>query len=77
MQDALVDGLDIQAGCQEADGKVALGYARSRKLDARGDLGRVERQREVMAAIAQKGFAPGTVLDPPTPSRSTGPAATR
>ena len=64
MQDPLADHLDIQAGCQEADGKVALGYARSRKLDARGDLGRVERQREVMAAIAKKGFAPATVLNP-------------
>ena len=64
MQDPLADHLDIQAGCQEADGKVALGYARSRKLDVRGDLGRVERQREVMAAIAEKGFAPATVLNP-------------
>ncbi len=64
MQDPLADGLDIPAGCQQASGKVALGYARSRKLDARGDLGRVERQREVMAAIAKKGFSPGTVLNP-------------
>jgi LCP family protein required for cell wall assembly len=64
MQDPLADDLDIQAGCQQADGKVALGYARSRKLDARGDLGRVERQREVMAAIAKKGFSPATVLNP-------------
>ncbi len=64
MQDPLADDLDIQAGCQQADGQVALGYARSRKLDARGDLGRVERQREVMAAIAAKGFAPATVLNP-------------
>lgn len=64
MQDPLADDLDIQAGCQQADGQVALGYARSRKLDVRGDLGRVERQREVMAAIATKGFSPGTVLNP-------------
>ncbi len=64
MQDPLADHLDIPAGCQEADGKVALGYARSRKLDSRGDLGRVERQREVLAAIATKGFSPATVLNP-------------
>lgn len=63
MQDEM-SGLDVQPGCQPADGRVALAYARSRFEDPRGDLGRVERQREVMAAIADKGFSPGTVLNP-------------
>lgn len=56
--------LDIEAGCQQVDGTTALGYARMRKADARGDLGRVERQREVMAAIADKAVSPATVVNP-------------
>ena len=63
LKDDLVD-LDLQPGCQEVDGDTALSYARTRKTDPRGDLGRVERQREVLAAIAAKGTAPSTVLNP-------------
>lgn len=63
LQDPIVD-LDLQPGCQEVDGDTALSYARTRKTDPRGDLGRVERQREVLAAIAAKGMSPGTVLNP-------------
>jgi LCP family protein required for cell wall assembly len=46
--------INLPAGCQVLDGKNALGYARARYSDPRGDLGRVERQREVLAAIAGK-----------------------
>lgn len=56
--------LDIPAGCQNADGVTALGYARMRKADARGDLGRVERQREVVSAIADKAASPASVVNP-------------
>lgn len=63
LQDDLVD-LDLEPGCQEVDGDTALSYARTRKTDPRGDLGRVERQREVLAAIAAEGTAPRTVLNP-------------
>ncbi len=63
LKDDLVD-LDLKSGCQEVDGDTALSYARTRKTDPRGDLGRVERQREVLAAIAGKGMAPSTVLNP-------------
>lgn len=56
--------LDIPAGCQDMDGSTALGYARARKSDPRGDLGRVDRQREVLAAIAGKTLAPGTIAQP-------------
>ena len=57
-------GLNIPAGCQDADGKVALGYARARYSDPRGDLGRVERQRELMKAISSKGMSPSTLINP-------------
>jgi anionic cell wall polymer biosynthesis LytR-Cps2A-Psr (LCP) family protein len=35
-----------------------------RKADPRGDLGRVERQREMLAAVADKAASPATVLNP-------------
>lgn len=56
--------LEVEAGCQTMDGVTALGYARMRKADSRGDLGRVERQREVMAALAEKAVTPASVLNP-------------
>jgi LCP family protein required for cell wall assembly len=57
-------GLDIPAGCQRMDGATALGYARSRDLDKLGDLGRAQRQRELIAAIAAKAATPSTLVDP-------------
>lgn len=57
-------GLNIKKGCQQANGAVALGYARARYSDPRGDLGRVERQREVLAAIVAKATQPSTLLNP-------------
>jgi LCP family protein required for cell wall assembly len=56
--------IDLQEGCQQADGRTALGYARARKSDPRGDLGRVERQREVLSAIAKKTLSPATIAQP-------------
>jgi LCP family protein required for cell wall assembly len=56
-------GLDIQAGCQELDGPDALGYARTRAF-ATGDLQRVQNQREVVGAIADKALSPWTLLNP-------------
>lgn len=57
--------LDIEAGCQEADGPTALGYARSRKTYARfGDTQRAQAQREVVSAVGKKVVSPWTVLNP-------------
>lgn len=63
IQDKLA-GLDIEKGCQEVDGEVALAYSRSRKQSALGDLDRVQRQREVVAAIGDKVLSPWSVLNP-------------
>ena len=41
----------IDKGIQRLDGERALGYARMRKQDPRGDFGRQERQREVIGAL--------------------------
>lgn len=56
--------IDLPAGCQVLDGPAALGYARARYFDPRGDLGRVERQREVTGAIVDKAKSPLTLLNP-------------
>jgi LCP family protein required for cell wall assembly len=56
--------INVKAGCQTFDGATALGYARARYSDPRGDLGRVERQRQVLAAIAGKTLSPSVVLEP-------------
>lgn len=56
--------LNLKAGCQQLTGSEALGYVRMRKADPRGDLGRVERQREMLAAVAKKASSPASVLNP-------------
>lgn len=56
--------INVKKGCQTMDGKTALGYARARYSDPRGDLGRVERQRQVLAAIAKKTLSPGVIAQP-------------
>jgi LCP family protein required for cell wall assembly len=56
--------IDLRKGCQTLSGTEALGYVRMRKADPRGDFGRVERQREMLAAVADKAASPATVLNP-------------
>ncbi|WP_237565582.1 LCP family protein [Ornithinimicrobium cavernae] len=56
--------LDLPAGCQHLEGAQALNYVRMRYSDPRGDLGRVERQREFLAALTKEMATPGTVLLP-------------
>lgn len=56
--------LDIPAGCQHFDGRTALGYVRMRKADPAGDLGRVNRQREMVAAVAKEVASPSSFVDP-------------
>lgn len=56
--------LDIEAGCQEADGATALGYARSRKTSGLGDIARARHQREVVSAVGAKAVSPWTIINP-------------
>ena len=58
--------LTLAKGCQTVDGVTALGYARMRKGDPNGDLGRVERQREVISAVMKKTATPLNILNPVT-----------
>jgi LCP family protein required for cell wall assembly len=63
MTDKLAN-LDIQKGCQEVDGKTALGYARSRHTSNIGDIERAQHQREVVSAVGKEVVSPWTVLNP-------------
>lgn len=56
--------LDIEKGCQQADGAVALGYARSRKTSSLGDIDRAKHQREVVSAVGDEAVSPWSVLNP-------------
>lgn len=63
MQDELAH-IDLPAGCQTLDGAKALGYVRMRYSDPKGDLGRAERQREVISKVADKVAKPATFINP-------------
>jgi len=56
--------INLPKGCQNLDGVNALGYVRMRHADPLGDLGRVQRQRAMLAAVAKKGVSPSTIANP-------------
>ncbi|WP_148571021.1 LCP family protein [Nocardioides caldifontis] len=56
--------LKISKGCQEVDGKTALGYARSRKSQQLGDIDRARHQREVVSSIGSEIVSWQTVVNP-------------
>ncbi|MBU8905977.1 LCP family glycopolymer transferase [Desertibacillus haloalkaliphilus] len=49
------DAITIEEGLQTLDGEEALAYARMRKSDPRGDIGRGERQQQIIKGIINKG----------------------
>lgn len=55
---------NLPAGCQNLNGTQALGYVRMRTADPLGDLGRVKRQREMIAAVAKKATSLTTLANP-------------
>jgi LCP family protein required for cell wall assembly len=64
MDDKLAN-LHVKKGCQHADGRVALAYARSRHADPKlGDIARGGQQREVVNAVGHKALSPWTFLNP-------------
>ncbi len=56
------EGYKFKQGVIELDGSQALEYSRMRKQDPRGDLGRSERQRQVLSALANKTLRPSAAL---------------
>jgi LCP family protein required for cell wall assembly len=56
-------GIDLPAGCQELDGRNALGFVRTRAT-ARADLDRMIHQREFMSALLHRAASPAVWLNP-------------
>lgn len=53
-----------EPGCHVVDGHTALAFARMRYSDPRGDIGRAERQRQVIGAIVRSAATPSTLVNP-------------
>lgn len=60
--DRVAEKLEFKEGPMTLDGRYALAYARMRLEDPRGDLGRNERQKEVVMAIIDKLTSAGTLF---------------
>jgi LCP family protein required for cell wall assembly len=54
--------LNFYEGKMDLDGEHALAYARMRKQDPRGDFGRNDRQRQIMAAVIDQILSPRNVF---------------
>ncbi|UFU07529.1 LCP family protein [Ruania halotolerans] len=53
-----------EAGCHPADGETALAFARMRKADPLGDIGRTQRQQQVIQAVTSTVADPSLVFRP-------------
>nr|WP_156690642.1 LCP family protein [Mycobacterium sp. Marseille-P9652] len=62
MRDPLA-GIDLPAGCQELNGRDALGYVRSRATP-RADLDRMIHQQEFLSALLNRAGSPAVWLNP-------------
>jgi LCP family protein required for cell wall assembly len=58
-----LDGVTLKPGEQHLNGTKALAYARMRKQDPLGDLGRGQRQQEVIRKIIEKGKSFSTLTN--------------
>jgi LCP family protein required for cell wall assembly len=56
--------LNWEAGCHDVDGAGALAFSRMRKADPMGDIGRGDRQRQVLAAVIKKAIDPSLLWNP-------------
>lgn len=63
VQDAY-SGLNWTSGCHVADGATALAFARMRYSDPLGDIGRAQRQRQVISQTVSTAVSPQTLLNP-------------
>lgn len=59
-----LSGLAWQSGCHQADGATALAFSRMRYSDPLGDIGRTQRQRQVVSQTVKTAMAPSTLLNP-------------
>lgn len=59
-----LSGMNWQAGCHHADGRTALAFSRMRYSDPLGDIGRTERQRQVIAKTMKQVLSKHTIFSP-------------
>ena len=57
-------GLRWTAGCHEANGPTALSFARMRHADPTGDIGRAQRQRQIVSAVTSAAAKPSLIFQP-------------
>jgi LCP family protein required for cell wall assembly len=57
-------GLKLPKGVSHVDGETGLAYVRARHLDARADLGRIERQQRFLGSMASRVTSRDVLLDP-------------
>ncbi|MDQ0298204.1 LCP family protein required for cell wall assembly [Salibacterium salarium] len=55
------NAIALEEGTQMLDGEEALAYARMRKQDPRGDIGRGDRQEEIVSALIERGASISSV----------------
>ena len=51
-------------GCKLSDGNASLAFARMRKADREGDIGRAKRQQQLIAALSSDAATPSLALNP-------------
>ena len=59
-------GLRLPKGVTHVDGQTGLAYVRARHLDARADLGRIDRQQRFLGSMAARVTSRDVLLDPRT-----------
>ena len=57
-------GLVWTAGCHVVDGATALAFSRMRYSDPLGDIGRTQRQQQLISAVTHEVATPSTLLSP-------------
>ncbi|GAB2454268.1 LCP family protein [Xylanimonas ulmi] len=57
-------GLQWTSGCHDVDGATAIAFSRMRYSDPQGDIGRTERQRQLISAVTGKVADPGLIFRP-------------
>lgn len=57
-------GMEWEAGCHVVGGEDALAFSRMRYSDPLGDIGRTQRQQQLVGAVADEILNPSTVLNP-------------
>ena len=57
-------GLKWKSGCHQADGATSLAFSRMRHQDPKGDIGRAERQRQVLSKLSSSLVTTSTFVNP-------------